>query len=269
VPEGHTIHRLAADLDALLTGRELRASSPQGRFTGGAALLDGSTAAGTDAYGKHLFVRTDGTPQDGRWLHVHLGLYGRFEISEQPAAPARGAVRLRLVTETHCVDLRGPTACELFSPAEKAAVHARLGPDPLRRDARPAVAYARIARSRTPIGALLMDQAVVAGIGNVYRAEILFRSGISPFREGNRLAPGEWEVLWADLRRLMRAGVRAGHILTTRSEHRPRRRGGVLVEDRFYVYRRTGLPCRLCGTPVQTQEMATRNLYWCPVCQSA
>ena len=268
MPEGHTIHRLATDLDALLTGREVRAASPQGRFAASAELIDRCTVAGTDAYGKHLFVGLGDAPAEARWLHVHLGLYGRFEISEQPAPAARGAVRLRLETASHCVDLRGPTACELYSPTEKAAVHARLGPDPLRRDARPALAYQRLSRSRTPCGALLMDQSVVAGIGNVYRAEILFRAGISPFREGAGVSPTEWDALWTDLRRLMRAGVKAGHILTTRAEHRPRRRGGAPVEDRFYVYRRTGLPCRLCGTPVRTQEMATRNLYWCPFCQA-
>ena len=78
---------------------------------------------------------------------------------------------------------------------------------------------------------------------------------------------GTWAAMWADLVVLMRSGVRMGRIVTTCPEHRNRRSGAVRREDAHYVYRRTGLPCRVCGTPVQTEVMAGRNLYWCPVCQ--
>jgi endonuclease-8 len=120
-----------------------------------------------------------------------------------------------------------------------------------------------------PIGALLMDQSVVAGIGNVYRAELLFRAGISPFRAGRDVIRAEWQALWDDLQVCLRAGTRAGHIITTRPEDRSRRtRGPVPREERFYVYRRADLPCRLCGTPIRSELMVGRNLYWCPVDQS-
>jgi formamidopyrimidine-DNA glycosylase len=113
-----------------------------------------------------------------------------------------------------------------------------------------------------------MDQSVVAGVGNVYRAEILFRAGISPHRPGREITPDEWATAWGDLVVLMRAGLRAGRIVTTRPEHRDRG-GRVRREDAHYVYRRTGLPCRICGTPVATAVLAGRNVYWCPTCQAA
>ena len=113
-----------------------------------------------------------------------------------------------------------------------------------------------------------MDQSVLAGVGNVYRAEILFRHRISPFRPGKAVGAEEWSLLWADLVALMRSGVRMGRIVTTRPEDRTRKRGAVTRDDAHYVYRRTGLPCRVCGTEVRTQEMVGRNLHWCPVCQA-
>jgi endonuclease-8 len=274
VPEGHTIHRLARDHKRLFGGAPVSASSPQGRFTGGAALLDGLVLTRTDAHGKHLFHGYGGGPRTpDRWLHIHLGLYGKFATGDNPAPPPVGQVRLRLVGAGrlggpgHYADLRGPIACEVLTPADKAVLHARLGADPLRADADPDAAWVRISRSRAPIGQLLMDQSVIAGVGNVYRAEVLFRHGVDPHRPGRDLDRAVWDVIWADLVGLLRAGVRAGRIVTTRREDRDRRSGTPSREDAGYVYRRTGLPCRLCGTPVRTAEMATRNLYWCATCQ--
>ena len=157
----------------------------------------------------------------------------------------------------------------MLATPEVEAILARLGPDPLRPRADRLVAHRRIARSRTAIGALLMDQSVLAGVGNVYRAELLFRHGISPFRPGRALDGDTWAGMWGDLVTLMRAGVRMGRIVTTRPEHRSRRSGAARREDAHYVYRRTGLPCRVCSTEVLTEVMVGRNLYWCPVCQAA
>ncbi len=144
---------------------------------------------------------------------------------------------------------------------------ARLGPDPLRRDADPERAWERLSRSRRSVGELLMDQSVLAGIGNVYRAEVLYRAGLSPFRPGRDVPRRLWDLMWPDLRSLLQAGVRAGRIVTTEREDRSRRSGTARREDAHYVYRRHGLPCRRCGTEVLTQVMAGRNLFWCPVCQ--
>jgi endonuclease VIII len=263
VPEGHTIHRLARDHAPLLLGRAVSASSPQGRFADGAALLSGRVLERVDPYGKHLFYGFDGDAV----LHVHLGLYGAFTRGSGPPPAPRGALRLRMTGGDTWVDLRGPTACEVLTPAEREGILARLGPDPLRRGADGDAAFRRVAASRRVVGELLMDQAVLAGVGNVYRAESLYRAGLSPFRPGRELPEAVWRQLWEDLRVLMRAGVRAGHIVTTERADRERRSGRPRREDRFYVYRRQGLPCRRCGTEVRTAVMAARNLFWCPVCQ--
>ncbi len=265
MPEGHTIHRLARDHTPLLVGRPVSASSPQGRFVTGAEMLTGRPVESIEPYGKHLFYVFEGDVL----LHVHLGLYGKWAVGHGPAPEPRGALRLRLIADDAWLDLRGPTACELFTPADRDAVVARLGPDPLRKDADPARAWARISRSKVMIGALLMDQSVLAGVGNVYRAEVLYRAGLSPFRPGREVPERIWDGMWADLKVLLRAGVRAGNIVTTEREDRDRRSGTARREDRFYVYRRQGLPCRRCGTEVRTQLMVARNLFWCPVCQPA
>ena len=267
MPEGHTIHRLARDHKPLLVGRAVSASSPQGRFATGAEMLTGRVVKRIEPYGKHLFYGFEGDVL----LHVHLGLYGKWTVHRGQAPEPKGALRLRLTVdadqETVVLDLRGPTACELFTPADRDAVLARLGPDPLRKDADPDLAWARLSRSRTAIGALLMDQSVLAGVGNVYRAEVLFRAGLSPFRPGREVPERIWDGLWADLALLLKAGVRAGRIVTTEPEDRDRRSGRARGVDAHYVYRRHGLPCRRCGTEVRTQVMVARNLFWCPVCQ--
>ncbi len=266
MPEGHTIHRLARAHLRAFGGERVGASSPQGRFEGGAALITGRVLAGVLPYGKHLLYRFDGLAEQ---LHVHLGLYGKFTSGPLPAPEPVGALRLRFVGAAEYADLRGPTACELMLPAEAAALLARLGPDPLRARADPEPAWQRVARSRTAIGALLMDQAVLAGVGNVYRAEVLFRACLSPYRPGRDVAREEFAAIWADLRALMRAGVREGRIVTTLPADRPAgRRRAPRREDAHYVYRRTGEPCRRCATPVRTALMAARNLYWCPRCQA-
>lgn len=259
MPEGHTIHRLARAHRRLLGTQIVRASSPQGRFVDGAARIDGSTLVRTDAIGKHLFHHYGGGPGGDTLLHVHLGLYGKFASGTLPAAEPRGALRLRLTGAEHWLDLRGPTACELITPAECDAIADRLGPDPLRRDADPGRAGARIARSRAPIAGLLMDQTVLAGVGNVYRAELLFRHRLDPFQPGRDLPAAAWEAMWDDLSTLMRAGVRSGRILTTEREHRP---------ARYYAYRRAGQPCLVCGAAICTAPLLGRRLYWCPRCQA-
>lgn len=265
MPEGHTIHRLARRFSREMAGSAVTALSPQGRFTAGAALVDGATLERAEAHGKHLWLGFTGE----RWVHVHLGLYGTWTFGTGEPEPPRGAVRLRLVTDAAWADLRGATACEVHSPQEKDAVHARLGPDPLRRDADPEAFARRLRSSRAPVAGLLMQQEVIAGVGNVYRAEALFRGRLDPYVPGRSLPTDAAAELWTDLSALLRDGVRRGRIVTTLPADRSRRSGAVGRDDAHYVYRRTGLPCRLCGTPVLTAPLAARNLYWCPTCQAA
>ncbi|MFC8731490.1 Fpg/Nei family DNA glycosylase [Luteimicrobium sp. NPDC057192] len=363
MPEGHTVHRLARALTDLFAGQRLVVTSPQGRFAGGAALLDGRVLAGASAWGKQLFVDfvpADGAataPDDVRVLRVHLGLYGAWTFAgdgsavvvhaigaprrrigetetvprgaDEPvplprgdASPAsasgpegdvgiagspdedagtdwvppapRGAVRVRLRGVHAVADLTAPTTCEVLSPDEARAVVAGLGPDPIRwGDAVRAGAEPEphddperfvdaVRRSRTPVGTRLMDQSVVAGVGNIYRAEVLYRARLDPYRPGSSVPAEDLRALWDDLTALMLDGVQTGAIVTTLPEdrvpggstgrHRVRQNsdavpGAVPSDASFYVYHREGLPCRVCGNPVLVREVAGRNLYWCATCQ--
>ena len=262
MPEGHTLHRLARLHQRRYAGGEVRVSSPQGRF-GDAALIDGRVFRRASAWGKHLFHHYE----PGAIVHVHLGLYGTFREHRTPMPEPRGQVRMRIVGAEYGTDLRGPTACEVIDEARVSAILDRLGPDPLRSDADPSQAWARISKSRRSIGALLMDQSVLAGVGNVYRSEVLFRHGIDPYRPGCDLDKSEFDSAWADLVELMNVGVRRGRIIVVRPEHDHGAAAYGPRRPRTYVYRRTGEPCRLCGTAVRTAQMEGRNLFWCPACQ--
>jgi DNA-formamidopyrimidine glycosylase len=267
MPEGHTLRRLANDLSAAFEGEPVRVSSPQGRFAADAAVVDGQPVLGVVSAGKHLFIEFPGD----RFIHVHLGLIGKFDLQPAPAGAPVGQVRLRLQNEREYADLRGATACELVTGEQRTQVLGRLGPDPLDPDADPARAWERIRRSRAPIGALLLDQTVFAGVGNVYRAEVLFRHRMHPFRPGRTLRSGQFREIWQDLVDLMHEGVRTGSIDTVRPEHTPGAMGRPPRDDQHggevYVYRRAGQPCLVCETKVRTQVLMGRNLFWCPRCQ--
>jgi len=222
MPEGHTLLRLARELSGAFAGRAVRVSSPQGRFASDAALVDGSVCVGAESAGKHLFVEMAGE----RFIHVHLGLIGKFDVASAPAPVPVGQVRLRLQNDTAYADLRGATQCDLIGPERRTQILGQLGEDPLDPEADPARVWARISRSHRPIGDLLMDQSVLAGVGNVYRAEILFRHRLHPLRPGKTLRRGQFLALWTDLVELMEYGVRTGRIDTVRPEHTPEAMGG-------------------------------------------
>ena len=263
MPEGHTLHRLARLHQRRFAGSPVRVSSPQGRFAD-AMMLDGLVLEKASAWGKHLFHHY----RTGPIVHVHLGLYGTFTEHATPMPEPRGQVRMRLVGAEYGTDLRGPTACAVIDEAQMSAILARLGPDPLRTDADPSAAWARITKSGKTIGALLMDQSVLAGVGNVYRSELLFRHGIDPYRPGRDVDREEFDAAWADLVVLMRVGVRRGRIIVVRPEDDHGAPAYGPNRPRTYVYRRAGEACRLCGTPIRTAEMEGRNLFWCPCCQT-
>lgn len=325
MPEGHSVHRIARQFDRNIVGRRVSASSPQGRFVEGAAVIDGRSATAVRAVGKQMFLEFD----DDIWLRVHLGMYGawdfageiaadptiasangrmgqtnqrgtvfdvagensltsigaprrsRVRMSEQttglPVADAQwpppvvGQIRLRLLTEVTCADLRGPTACELQTPDEVAATIAKLGPDPLVDDADDGEErfVSVVARKPTAIGQLLMDQSVVSGIGNVYRAELLFRARQNPHTPGCDVPTGVVRGIWRDWVRLLAIGVETGQMMTMDDLSPEEWRAAMAHrDDRHWVYHRAGLPCRVCGTAIVVEEMSTRKLYWCPSCQS-
>lgn len=273
MPEGHTLKRLALQLTESFVGGPTRVSSPQGRFGAEAALLDGATLGSADSAGKHLFLDFS----HDHLVHIHLGLIGTFAISDFSNAgaaappPPVGQVRLRLHNATAYADLRGATQCDLISAGRRDAIVAALGPDPLRPDADAEWAWHRIRRSQRPIGDLLMDQHVLAGVGNVYRAEVLFRHRIHPLRPGDSLRVAQFRAIWSDLVELMAAGVRTGRIDTVAPQHTPEAMGrAARVDDHggeVYVYRRQGLACFVCGSIVRTGVLVGRNTFWCPRCQ--
>ncbi|WP_341974904.1 DNA-formamidopyrimidine glycosylase family protein [Microbacterium sp. LWO13-1.2] len=332
MPEGHSVHRIARQFDRNFIGKSIFASSPQGRFAEGAAVLDGREAVSVQAVGKQMFLEFEGDV----WLRVHLGLYGAWDfagdilvdptiasangrmgqtnqrgtdleavilddagenslssigaprrtrvhvrMSEQTKGladegiewppPVVGQVRLRLMTDITAADLRGPTACVLQTPEEMLTTVAKLGPDPLVGD--PIANEERFVRTvrkkQTVIALLLMDQSVVSGIGNVYRAEMLFRERLNPHTPGRDVPEDTIRALWRDWVSLLAVGVETGQMMTMDDLDPVQYRAAMASrDDRHWVYHRAGLPCRICGTEIALEEIGARKLYWCPRCQA-
>jgi formamidopyrimidine-DNA glycosylase len=253
MPEGHTLHRLARDLEQTLKGERLELSSPQGRFTD-AALLDGSTLQRAFSVGKHLFLELD-----RGLVHVHLGLFGKMKRKKR-ALPTRASARLRIVAGDTAWELTGPTCCERQTPAQFEALKARLGADPLGSSPRPRTLGARLRRSRRPIGALLLDQSLFAGIGNVYRAEILFLAKINPEAPGSALTSADIERVWRLAKVLLRRGAEDNRIVTVKGATRRSKRSETL-----YCYKQSH--CRLCGSGLVRTMTGGRAMFHCPTCQ--
>ncbi len=332
MPEGHSVHRIARQFDRNFVGKAMLASSPQGRFAEGAAVLNGREAIRVQAVGKQMFLEAEGDV----WLRVHLGLYGAWDfagdilvdptiasangrmgqtnqrgtvvdeeilddagenslasigaprrtrvhvrMSEQTKGladeglewppPVVGQVRLRLMTDITAADLRGPTACVLQTPEEMLASVAKLGPDPLVGDPvqNEERFVAAVRKKQTVIALLLMDQAVVSGIGNVYRAEMLFRQRLNPHTPGREVPEDVVRALWHDWVRLLAVGVETGQMMTMDDLSPDAYRAAMASrDDRHWVYHRAGLPCRICGTEIALEEIGARKLYWCPRCQA-
>jgi endonuclease-8 len=262
VPEGHTVHRLARDHTRDLAGRQLRASSPQGRFADGASRIHGAVAERFEAWGKHELGFLD----TGDVLHVHLGLIGKWNRQPSPPRQPIGQVRLRLDGEAATWDLAGPAVCAVITPGEAAAVVARLGPDPLRRDADPERFVDRVQRSAKPIGALLLDQDVIAGVGNVYRAEVLWELGIDPRRPGRTVDRDTLLAMWRWLAHQLRLGVRRNRIVTVDPSELAGPIAAVRRGEGVAAYHQEA--CRRCTGPFATIEVAGRRIELCPTCQT-
>ena len=260
MPEGHTIHRLARDHQRDFAGQHLSVSSPQGRFRSGARKLDGTLLKGVEACGKHLFYQWE-----SHILHVHLGLYGKFRRHRLPVPEPRGQVRLRMTGAERAVDLNGPTRCELITRKEQQAVFDRLGPDPLHPKADAERVWNRIHRSRAAIGTLLLNQSVIAGIGNVYRAEILFLLGINPDTPGRLLDRDEFDQLWDLSCELLKIGVRYNRIIVADPQDVGKPRSRMNRTERLLIYKKQ--TCSRCETPVESWLVGNRRIYACVVCQ--
>ncbi|UQV54052.1 Fpg/Nei family DNA glycosylase [Corynebacterium pseudodiphtheriticum] len=289
MPEGHVIHRLADEFTRIFGTQRLHITSPQGRFATEAALVDGSRLERAEAFGKHLFLHFDAA-SDEHIIYIHLGLIGhlRFEDREK----VWGQIRLRIETLADdgssgssssenagsedvtnlAANLRGPQWCRLITDEEYAIAVGKIGEDPIRDDANPRQVWAKVQRSKRSIGSLLMDQKLFAGVGNIYRAEVLFRHQQSPFTPGNAIDRSVFFAMWEDLVALMRQGVVDGEINTVRDEHTPEVMHRPARDDEHggevYVYRRAGDDCYVCGSDIAMKAYEGRNLFWCPTCQA-
>jgi endonuclease VIII len=260
VPEGHVLHRLAGEQQELV-GSPLRVSSPQGRFAEGAAQLDGRVLERVEAVGKHLLHRVGDEA-----LHTHLGLRGAWYRSAPPSPEPRPSVRVRLAAPAVAWDLIAPITCEVLDGTGVATLRARLGPDPLRDDADPERFVERLAADRRSLGVVLLDQAVVAGAGNVFRTEALFACRLHPGRAASSVPPDEARALWDTLAGMMRQAVEDGRIVTVDVPE-----GGdrldVPEDVARRVYKRER--CDECGAEVVAWELGGRTTYACPVHQPA
>ena len=262
MPEGHTIHRLARDQNATLAGQRLTVSSPQGRFADGAKMLTGRKLNRIEAAGKHLFYHFAKAPI----LHVHLGLFGKYRTHANPPPPPRGAVRVRFEGGSKTVDLNGPNTCELLDREEYRAILERLGPDPLRDDADPERAWKRIHRGTTPIGLLLMDQSVMAGIGNIYRSELLHLIGVHPRTPGNAISKRQFTKLWKLAAELLRLGVEHNRIITIDAKTLPKDVSRVPRRKLFRIFKKAACPS--CDGEIERFTLANRKVFACPACQA-
>ncbi|OUV77062.1 MAG: hypothetical protein CBC90_07215 [Acidimicrobiaceae bacterium TMED130] len=264
VPEGHTIHRLAADLRKDFVSKSIEATSPQGRFAESAALLNGIQMIKSEAWGKHLFCHWE----NGNILHVHLGLIGKFR-KVNIDDPPRDTIRLRLVHESSAWHLTGPQTCALITEDDLQDVVNKLGPDPLRVGLRGMSKFKkRLGASKKPIGAALLDQNLLAGIGNVYRSELLFLCGIHPEIPCNKIRDDQAEELWKWTVDLLRRGKKLNRIVTIQDEDK----GTIKVKNKkrnnsLYAYKRAGLDCRRCPDEIVISKLAGRSMWHCPNCQ--
>lgn len=261
MPEGHSIHRWASQHRQRFAGERVHVSSPQGRFTDGAHRLDGRRLLDVEAHGKHLFYRWEG----GDTLHIHLGLIGAFRLHGVDAPPPTAMTRLAMESGTAALYLSGPMVCSLIEPEEEAAIHEKLGPDPLREPRARKLFAENLGRRRIPIAAAMLDQSVLAGIGNVFRSELLFLAGIDPHLPARDLPPENVDELWGHTVTELRRGRKSGRIITVDpADVGARRRGDLDRDTGRYVYQRDGLPCRRCGASIRLTELGNRKAWYCP-----
>ncbi|MEO1529878.1 MAG: DNA-formamidopyrimidine glycosylase family protein [Planctomycetota bacterium] len=262
MPEGHKTHFLARRHQSLFADQSVRVTSPQGRFRGDARKVSGKNLVSVEAVGKHLFYHFEG----GRLIHIHLGRYGKFREHQSPPPQPVGAVRMRLTGEEHALDLNGPTTCRVIDQAQREIVIQNLGPDPLGGGKKQEV-WRLVNARKKPIAALLLDQSVVAGIGNIFRAELLFEIGLDPNTPGTELDKPTFDELWRSLGKMMRTGLKYGKIITVTAKEAGAPLATLEGNDRFRVYGKD--ECPECTGPIATDDFAARRLYWCPRCQQS
>ncbi|MGE0814277.1 MAG: DNA-formamidopyrimidine glycosylase family protein [Vicinamibacterales bacterium] len=268
MPEGDTIARAAARLHEALAGQGVtafEAALARVRTAAENHPLRGRVVERVAAHGKHLVMQFSGD----LLLRSHLRMHGSWHLYRpgERWQRARHAMRLRLETpEWQAVAFDVYDAELVAAPsARRLAAIAALGPDLVDPALDPGAAAARIlASGARPIAAVLLDQRVVAGLGNVLRSEVLFLEGVAPDRAASTLPPEAVARLVARGARELRrnAAPTAARRLTT---------GRLSPDEALWVYQRTGRPCRRCGEPIRSgpDGPGGRRVYWCPRCQPA
>ena len=217
--------------------------------------------ARVEAHGKHLFY----VFERDLTVHVHLGLFGRLTMHDNPAPVPSQSTRMRLAAKAVTIDLVGPTACEFVTPEQKAKLLGRIGPDPLQQPKAPKDFLDHLALAATPIGAVLLDQAVISGVGNVYRAEVLHLLKIHPLTPANTLPRKTVSAMWSLLAKLLQRGVSEKRIVTTQGTKISNSPSSVSRAEAVHVYGRN--TCLTCGAPVKRLKLNARTAYLCAVCQ--
>lgn len=262
MPEGHKTHHLARVHETMFGGERLTVASPQGRFSLDAAKVNGSVLETAHAVGKHMFYEFDNA-----WIvHVHLGRYGSFAVQESPPEEPRGQVRMRWIGQSQTLDLRGPSTCRVIDRDTMREVCGKLGPDPLA-GGKKADVYAKITASSKPIGGLLLDQAILAGVGNIFRAEILFEIGMNPNLPGNEITKAQFDGLWKSMLKMMRVSLKHGRIISVTAKEAGKPLAKLTEKERFRVYGVTH--CPRCNGKISKEDVAARKMYWCKKCQKA
>ncbi|HEV2236467.1 MAG TPA: bifunctional DNA-formamidopyrimidine glycosylase/DNA-(apurinic or apyrimidinic site) lyase [Ktedonobacterales bacterium] len=225
----------------------------------------GRRVAAVSRRAKHLLIALDA----GETLVIHRRMTGNLTLVPAGVEPLYTRVRFTLDDGRDLVfsDPRKFGRIALLAPAELQAMLAALGPEPLEEEFTPEVLAERLAGRERGLKALLLDQAVIAGLGNIYADEALFRARLHPLRAGASLAPAEVAALRWGIRDALRTGLEHGG--TTIGRHRDAYDEAGTNLDHLDVYRRTGQPCRRCGTAIARILVAQRGTHFCPRCQPA
>lgn len=263
--EGHGCHRVVAAHRRLLLGHVFKATSPNGRFTEGAKLIDGRRLARIEAVGKNLFYFWEKALPDEPpvVVHIHFGMSGAFSVFPLPGKTHTPTTRLSLVNKDINISASlSAMTCVHGGPDLYESKYNALGPDPLREDADKERLWLKMQSTSKAIGQVLMDQSFIAGIGNIYRAEILFKSGLHPEQPACTIPKSTFETLWMHSVLLLQRGFTTGSILTVDQAE-----AALLGPPwtRRYIYNHRH--CGRCGSAVRNWTMAGRTVYCCPTCQ--
>lgn len=261
MPEGDSIRRLADTMDENFSGEEVMISTPRGAYPEIVERLSGRNLLEADAVGKNLFLKFP----DDEWVHIHLGLFGKVRFGNtiidntggvttvKNASLPASRTDLQISTEKKSVSFSSLMRCDLINSEERKVVLERLGPDPLSRNMGEEEREAFIknfSKSRKAVADALLDQSLVAGVGNILRAEILHNLGMYPFRRSDEFSEEELNQLWDEVVRMMKKSVKDGRIP-------------------IKIYRRgsSRRRCPDCGELVKKERFRGRTLHHCETCQ--